>query len=261
MESLVAWIDDLANISPSIRPSIHPIRRQQTPLSLANPTQPFSLARTPPSPPLSRANPSAALLPCRRHLRRQILAAASPSDLAAGAPALSPSLPSPHLIGREEGDRAREQVRRRRRLPDPQGLGPGAPTPWQRRRLRLTGPPWAWTWSSVSSMGSASRSAPPWVGPGAPSPWRRLLPLGRLRPSTARRGKIFSRFALPFSSIPLPDALWLPSLLTQSAMVVVAETSRPRLRCLARFQVVGHPPPTLSFCPPLDPICLGGSSA
>ena len=101
----------------------------------------------------------------------------------------------------------------------------------------------------------------PWVGPGAPSPWRRLLPLGRPRPSTARRGKIFSQFALPFSSIPLPDALWLPSLLTQSVVVVVTETSRSRLRCLARFQVVGHPPPTLSFCPPLDPICLGGSSA
>ena len=233
-----------------------------------NPPNPLSLSRTPPtaaSPPLSRANPSAALLPCRRHLRRQILAVASPSDLPpTSPPALPPSPPSltsPHLIGREEGDRAREQVRRRRRLPDPQGLGPGAPTPWQRRRLRLTGPPWAWTWSSVSFMGSASRSAPPWVGPGAPSPWCCLLPLGRLRPSIARRGKIFSRFALPFSSIPLPDALWIPSLLTRSAVVVVAETSRPRLRCLARFQAVGHPPPTLSFCPPLDPICLGGSSA
>ena len=259
----MAWIDDLANISPSIHPPI-PSHGSKTPLSLANPTHP----------PLSRdPHPrQPALLSCALTLALHSSLAAATSGARSWLPRLPPtsppvlppsppSLTSPHLIGREDGDRACEQVRRRRRLPDPQGLGPGAPTPWQRRRLRLTGPPWAWTWSSVSSMGSASRSAPPWVGPGAPSPWRRLLPLGRLRPSTTRRVKIFSRFALPFSSIPLPDALWLPSLLTQSTVVVVAETSRPRLRCLARFQVVGHPPPTLSFCPPLDPICLGGSSA
>ena len=232
---------------------------------------PFDGSKSPPNPSLSR-EPHPALLSLAQTLALHSSLAAATSGTRSWLPRLPPtslpalppsppSLTSPHLIGREEGDRAREQVRRQRRLPNPQGLGPGAPTPWQWRRLRLTDPPWAWTWSSVSSMGSASRSAPPWVGPGAPSPWRRLLPLGRLRPSVTRRGKIFSRFALPFSSIPLPDALWIPFLLTQSAVVVVAETSRPRLRCLARFQAVGHPPPTLSFCPPLDPICLGGSSA
>ena len=134
----MAWIDDLANISPSIGPSIHPIRRQQIP------TQPFSLARTPPtaaSPPLSRANPSAALLPCRRHLRRQILAAASPSDLAAGAPALSPlpHLPSPHWKRRGRSCARAGQA--------------AAPAPRSSR---------AWTWSSnpmAAAVAAVDRSA------------------------------------------------------------------------------------------------------
>ena len=131
----MAWIDDLANISPSIGPSIHPIRRQKIP------TQPFSLARTPPSPPLSRANPSTTLLPCRRHLRRQILAAASPSDLAADAPALSPlpHLPSPH--------------RKRRGRSCARAGQAAAPAPRSAR---------AWTWSSnpmAAAAAAVDRSA------------------------------------------------------------------------------------------------------
>ena len=187
-------------------------------------------SKSPPNPSLSREpHPrQQALLSLVLTLALHSSLAAATSDARSWLPLLPPtsppellpsppSLTSPHLIEREEGDHAREQVRRRRRLPDPQGLGPGAPTTWQQRQLWLTGPPWAWTWSSVSSMGSASRSAPPWVGPGAPSPWRvGCIPTSAsarpttpsARASAARIGDV-SSIDLLFS--PLPYVMCLPS--------------------------------------------------